>query len=79
MGAKAALAAGVIGLLATAFAFYLLWEAARASLRAMARDPLGWGAVAAAWAFAWLVAGATLVLLVLLALLFYIAELDRDP
>jgi len=79
MGAKAALAAGVIGLLVTAFAFCLLLEAARASLRVMARDPLGWGAAAAAWAFAWLVASATLVLLALLTLLFYIAELDRDP
>ena len=79
MGAKAALAAGVIGLLATAFAFYLLWEAAGWSLKVMARDPLGWGTAAAAWAFAWLVAGATLVLLVLLALLLCIAELDRDP
>ena len=79
MGARAALAAGVIGLLAAAFAFYLLWEAAKWSLKAMARDPLGWGAAAAAWAFAWLVTGATLVLLALLVLLFYIAELDRDP
>jgi TRAP-type C4-dicarboxylate transport system permease small subunit len=79
VGARAALAAGVIGLLVAAFAFYLLWEAARWSLKAMARDPLGWGAVAAAWVFAWLVVGATLALLALLALLFYVAELDRDP
>jgi divalent metal cation (Fe/Co/Zn/Cd) transporter len=79
MGAKAALAAGVVGLLVTAFAFYLLWEAAGWSLKAAARDPLGWGAAAAAWAFAWLVVGATLVLLALLALLFCAAELDRDP
>ena len=79
MGARAALAAGVIGLLVAAFAFYLLWEAAKWSLKAMARDPLGWGAAVSAWAFAWVVAGATLVLLALLVLLFYIAELDRDP
>ena len=79
MGAKAALAAGVIGLLVAALAFYLLWEAAGWSLKVMARDPLGWGAAAAAWAFAWLVVGATLALLALLALLFYVAELDRGP
>ena len=71
---KALLLAAVLALLVTGAAFYLLVKAAFWSWKVTARDPLGWGAVAAAWAFAWLVVAAAILLLVFLAILLYLAE-----
>jgi hypothetical protein len=77
---RALLLAAVLALLVTGAAFRLLLKATLWSLEAMARDPLGWGAAAAAWAFAWLVVVVTLFLLVFLAILFYLAEVaERAP
>jgi hypothetical protein len=71
---KALLLAAVLALLVTGAAFYLLFKAALWSLKVAARNPLGFEAVGAAWAFAWLVVVAALFLLVFLAILLYLAE-----
>jgi hypothetical protein len=42
--------------------------------KARAGNPLGFEAVGAAWAFAWLVAAIAVFLLVFLAILLYLAE-----
>jgi hypothetical protein len=71
---KALLLAAVSALLVTGVAFYLLLKAAFWSLKVAAGNPLGFEAVGAAWAFAWLVVVVTLFLLVFLAILFHLAE-----